>query len=171
MAGVRTPKRNLSRRRSLTLSAGVTLVIVLAISGFFTFRAAPAAHADAFTGCRGKQLASAQTSANGYILTVSVIAQYGIGGDFGTGYCGSMNTSATLTVPANGAGGSLAVTLIGDTSGSVTNTFAFPDAGTSSYTFTENSPSLGDKCGTGTATFTSSSELTLTATTKKACAK
>jgi hypothetical protein len=151
--------------------AGVTLMIALTIGGFFAFSAAPAAHAAAITGCRGKQLASAQTTANGYILTVSVVAQYGIGGDFGTGYCGSMNTSATFTVPAGGAGGPLTVTIIGSTSGPVSNTFNFPNAGTSSYTFTENSPSIGDKCGTGTATFTSSSGLTLTATTNKACAK
>jgi hypothetical protein len=150
---------------------GIFLAVSLVVGGLFVVHAPLVAHADAFTGCYGKQLSSAQASANGYALSVAVIAQFGVGGEFGTGYCGSMKTSATLTVPANGAGGTLTVTLIGDTTGSVSNTYTFPNAGTSSYTFTEYSPSAGPKCGTGTATFTSTAGLTLTATTNKVCPK
>jgi hypothetical protein len=129
------------------------------------------AHADAFTGCHGVQQATASTSASGYTLTVSTIAQYGDGGEFGKGYCGSIKTSATMTVPAHGIGGTLVVTLVGDTTGSKSNTYTFPDAGTSSYTFTEYSPSAGPKCAYGTATFTITGGATLTATTHSACPK
>jgi len=171
MSETRNPLRKPWRRRAVTWGVGLALAVALAVGGFFAAGAIPSAHADAITGCRGKQLASAQSASGGYTLTVTVIAQFGIGGDFGTGYCGSMKTGATLTVPANGAGGTLVVTLVGSSTGSVSNTFSFPDAGTSSYTFTEYSPSAGPKCGTGTATFTSTSGLTLTATTKSVCPK
>jgi hypothetical protein len=163
--------RGLWRRKAIKW--GVVLVILTFVlsGGLFALRTLPQAHADAFTGCHGVQLASSQTSASGYILTVSVVAQFGDGGEFGTGYCGSMKTSATLSVPASGAGGTLTVTLVGDTTGSVSNSFQFPDASASGgYTFTEYSPSAGAKCGVGTATFTSSTALTLSATTNSACA-
>lgn len=155
-------------RRSLMLGI-LTLVITGAV---FFVHSIPSAHADAHTDCRGKQVATAQSSANGYSLSVAVIAQFGTGGESGKGYCGSMKTSATMTVPAAGHGGVLAVTLVGDTTGTVTNSYNFPDASASGgYTFTEYSPSAGPKCGVGTATFTLSTGQTITATTSKACPK
>jgi len=152
-----------------TMLGILTLVVASAV---FFLHAAPSAHADAHTDCIGKQLATAQDSANGYSLGVAVVAQFGRGGDAGTGYCGSMKTSATMTVPAGGLGGTLTVTLIGDTTGSVTNTYTFPNANAGSgYTFTEYSPSAGPKCGIGTATFTVSNGQVISATTKKVCPK
>jgi len=152
-----------------TIAIGVTVALIGV--GLFARFAIPAAHADAYTGCHGQQQATASTSANGYSLTVSTIAQYGNGGEFGKGYCGSMKTSATMTVPANGQGGTLVVTLVGDTTGSVSNTYTFPNASSSAYTFTEYSPSKGPKCAYGTATFTITGGGTLTATTKSTCPK
>lgn len=152
-----------------TIAIGVTVALI-GVALFARF-AIPAAHADAYTGCHGQQQATASTSANGYTLTVSTIAQYGNGGEFGKGYCGSMKTSATMTVPANGQGGNLVVTLVGDTTGPVSNTYTFPNAGSSAYTFTEYSPSAGPKCAYGTATFTITGGGTLTATTKSTCPK
>jgi hypothetical protein len=163
--------RGLWRRTAIKWGVVLAIVALVLSGGLFALRTLPQVHADAFTGCHGVQLASAQTSASGYTLTVSVIAQFGNGGEFGTGYCGSMKTSATFSVPASGAGGTLTVTLVGDTTGSVSNSFQFPNASASGgYTFTENSPSAGSKCGVGTATFTSSTGLTLSATTNSGCA-
>src|SRR5215472_4746656 len=116
--------------RSKAIKRGVMLAILALVlsGGLFALRTVPKVHADAYTGCHGKQLASAQTSASGYTLTVAVIAQFGNGGEFGTGYCGSMKTSATMSVPASGVGGTLTVTLTGDTTGSVSNSYQFPNA-------------------------------------------
>jgi hypothetical protein len=162
--------RELWRRKAIKRGVVLAVLALVLSGGLFALRTVPQVHADAFTGCHGRQLASAQTSASGYTLTVAVIAQFGDGGEFGTGYCGSMKTSATMSVPASGVGGTLTVTLVGDTTGSVSNTYQFPDASPSGgYTFTEYSPSSGPKCGVGTATFTSSTGLTLTATTSSAC--
>jgi hypothetical protein len=152
-------------------SAALALLAVLVGGSLFLRSAMSTAHADAFTGCHGVQQATASTSANGYSLTVTTFAQYGNGGEFGKGYCGSIKTSATMTVPANGIGGVLVVTLVGDTTGSKSNTYTFPNAGSSSYTFTENSPSASPKCAYGTASFTITGGATLTATTKSACPK
>jgi hypothetical protein len=162
--------RGLWRHRAIKRGVILAIVALLLSGGLFALRTLPQVHADAFTGCHGKQMASAQTSTSGYTLTVAVIDQFGNGGEFGTGYCGSMKTSATMSVPASGAGGTLTVTLVGDTTGSVSNSYQFPDASPSGgYTFTEYSPSAGPKCGVGTATFTSSTGLTLSATTSSAC--
>jgi hypothetical protein len=150
---------------------GLALLAVLVGGSLFLRSAMSTAHADAYTGCHGVQQATASTSANGYILTVSTIAQYGNGGEFGKGYCGSIKTSATMTVPGSGVGGTLVVTLVGDTTGSKSNTYTFPSAGSSSYTFTEYSPSAGPKCAYGTASFTITGGAPLTATTKSACPK
>jgi hypothetical protein len=164
--------RRLWQSRAVKWGTVVAVLALLVAGGVLATRAIPSAHADAFTGCHGKQLASAQSSASGYTLTVAVVAQYGNGGEFGTGYCGSMKTSATLSVPASGAGGTLTVTLVGDTTGSASNTYTFPNASSSGgYTFTEYSPSAGPKCGYGTATFSATSGLTLSATTKSVCPK
>jgi len=149
----------------------LALLAVLVVGSLFVRSTILTAHADAYTGCHGVQQATASTSANGYILTVSTVAQYGNGGEWGKGYCGSIKTSATMTVPANGAGGTLVVTLVGDTTGSKSNTYTFPNAGSSSYTFTEYSPSAGPKCAYGTASFAITGGSTLTATTKSACPK
>jgi hypothetical protein len=160
------------RRKAIKRGVVLAIVALVLSGGLFALRTLPQVHADAFTGCHGKQLATAQTSSGGYTLTVAVIAQYGNGGEFGTGYCGSMKTSAIMSVPAGGAGGTLTVTLVGDTTGSVSNSYQFPNASPSGgYTFTEYSPSAGPKCGVGTATFISSTGLTLSATTNKACPK
>jgi hypothetical protein len=162
--------RGLWRRKAIKLGLVLAILALVLSGGLFAMRTLPQVHADAFTGCHGKQVASAQDSASGYTLTVAVIAQFGNGGEFGTGYCGSMKTSATMSVPASGVGGTLTVTLVGDTTGSVTNSYPFPNASPSGgYTFTEYSPSSGPKCGVGTATFTSSTVLTLSATTNSAC--
>jgi hypothetical protein len=158
-------------RTAVTWTVAIGLTVVLVAVGLFTRFAMPAAHADAYTGCHGVQQATASSSANGYSLTVTTIAQYGNGGEFGKGYCGSMKTSATMTVPANGQGGALVVTLVGDTTGSRSNTYTFPNAGSSAYTFTEYSPSAGPKCAYGAATFTITGGGTLTATTKSTCPK
>jgi hypothetical protein len=164
--------RGLWQRKATKRGMMLTALALVLLGGFFTIRTLPQAHADAYTGCHGKQLATAQDSNSGYTLTVALVAQYGNGGEFGTGYCGSMKTSATLSVPASGAGGTLIVTLVGDTTGSLSNSYIFPDASASGgYTFTEYSPSAGPKCGVGTATFTASNGITLSATTKKACPK
>jgi hypothetical protein len=164
--------RHIKPHRALAKwGVALALLAVLVVGSLFVRSTLRTAHADAFTGCHGVQQATASTSANGYILTVSTIAQYANGGDFGKGYCGSMKTSATMTVPANGVGGTLVVTLVGDTTGSASNTYTFPNAGTSSYTFTEYSPSAGPKCAYGTASFAITGGATLTATTKSACPK
>jgi hypothetical protein len=156
--------------KAVKWGAVLGLLAALVAGGLLFARAIPSANADAFTGCHGVQLASAQDNASGYSLTVAVAAQFGNGGEFGTAYCGSMRTVATLSVPAAGAGGTLTVTLVGDTTGSVSNTFTFPAASrTSGYTFTESSPSAGPKCAFGTATFTATTGLTLSAITTSVC--
>jgi len=164
--------RHIKQHRAL-IKWGVALALlaVLVVGSLFVRSTILTAHADAYTGCHGVQQATASTSANGYFLTVSTIAQYGNGGEWGKGYCGSMKTSATMTVPANGVGGTLVVTLVGDTTGSKSNTYTFPNAGSSAYTFTDYSPSAGPKCAYGTASFTITGGVTLTATTKSACPK
>jgi len=160
-----------SNRALVKWGVALALLAVLVGGSLFVRSAMLTAHADAYTGCHGVQQATASTSANGYILTVSTIAQYGNGGEWGKGYCGSMKTSAAMTVPANGVGGTLVVTLVGDTTGSKSNTYTFPNAGSSSYTFTEYSPSAGPKCAYGTASFTITGGATLTATTNSKCPK
>jgi hypothetical protein len=168
MSDVRRVRPN---RAIVKWGAALALLLALVGASLFVRSTMQTAHADAFTGCRGLLQATASTSANGYTLTVSTYAQYGIGGDFGKGYCGSIKTAATMTVPANGTGGTLVVTIDGDTTGSKSNTYTFPNAGSSSYTFTEYSPSVGPKCAFGTASFTITGGATLTATTKSACPK
>jgi hypothetical protein len=164
--------RHIRPRRALVKwGVALALLAVLVVGSLFVRSTILTAHADAYTGCHGVQQATASTSANGYILTVSTIAQYGNGGEWGKGYCGSIKTSATMTVPANGVGGTLVVTLVGDTTGSKSNTYTFPNAGSSSYTFTEYSPSAGPKCAYGTASFTITGGATLTATTNSKCPK
>jgi hypothetical protein len=164
--------RTRGQTTAIKWGAALALLALLLAGGLLITRTVPSAQAAHITGCRGKQVASAQDTKNGYTLTVALIVQYGSGGEFGTGYCGSMKTSATLSVPASGAGGTLTVTLIGDTTGSTANTYTFPNASPSGgYSFTEYSPSAGPKCGTGTATFTSTAGLTLSATTTSACPK
>jgi hypothetical protein len=164
--------RGLRRRKAIKRGVMLAILALVLSGGLFALRTLPQVHADAFTGCHGKQLATSQTSASGYTLTVAVVAQFGNGGEFGTGYCGSMKTSATMSVPAGSVGGTLTVTIVGDTTGSLSNSYNFPNASPSGgYTFTEYSPSAGPKCGVGTATFTSSTGLTLSATTNKACPK
>jgi hypothetical protein len=164
-------RRMRSNRALVKWGVALVLLAVLVGGSLFVRSTILTAHADAYTGCHGVQQATASTSANGYIMTVSTIAQYGNGGEWGKGYCGSMKTSATMTVPANGVGGTLVVTLVGDTTGSKSNTYTFPNAGSSSYAFTEYSPSAGPKCASGTASFTITGGATLTATTKSACPK
>jgi hypothetical protein len=162
--------RKLWRRKAVKWGAVLSLLAVLAAGGFLFSRAIPSANADAFTGCHGVQLATAQGNTSGYSLTASVVAQFGNGGEFGTAYCGSMKSVATLSVPAAGAGGTLTVTLVGDTTGSVSNTFTFPAASrTSGYSFAETSPAANPRCAVGTATFTSTTGLTISATTTSAC--
>jgi hypothetical protein len=171
MADSRTSAPFASHRNPLAWVVGGALVLALAVGGLFAFRALPAAHADAFTGCHGVTLSSAQASASGYSLSVQLVAQYGNGGEFGTAYCGSMKTVATMTVPAGGAGGTFTVSLNEDTGTTLSNTYTFPNAGTSSYSFTESSPAANPKCATGSATFSSTAGLVLTATTGKGCPK
>lgn len=166
--GVRRSRPN---RAVVKWGAALALLVALVAGSLFIRSAIGTAHADAYTGCHGVQQATASTSANGYSLTVSTYAQYGNGGEFGKGYCGSIKTAATMTVPANGTGGTLVVTLVGDTTGSKSNTYTFPNAGSSSYTFTEYSPSAGPKCAYGTASFAITGGQTLTATTKSTCPK
>src|SRR5215831_9349731 len=122
--GLRPSRPN---RALVKWGAALALLAILVAGSLFLRSAMLTAHADAYTGCHGVQQATASTSANGYVLTVSVIAQYGNGGEFGKGYCGSLKTSATMTVPANGVGGTLVVTLVGDTSGSKSNSYTFPN--------------------------------------------
>lgn len=154
--------------RRLTLAA-MALVVTLAFA-FVATHVTPKASADAFTGCRGKVLQSATAGGGGYNLTVSLVAQFGVGGEFGTGYCGSMKTTATMSVPASGAGGGLTVTLVGSDGTSLSNSYTFPDASPSGgYSFTENSPSGGPKCAYSTATFTATTGQVFTATTKSSC--
>lgn len=177
--GVNEERRGLTVRHLLRSGTGkrlataaAALIVTLAlVFAFVATRAAPKASADAITGCRGNVLATATSSGSGYTLTVSVVAQFGIGGDFGKGYCGSMKTSATMTVPAAGVGGGLTVTLAGSDGTSLSNSFTFPNntSASFSYTFTEYSPSGGPKCASGTATFAVTSGQTFTATTKSVC--
>jgi len=163
--------RGLWQRKAIKRGMVLAILALVLSGGLFALRTLPQAHADPFTGCHGVQLASSQTSASGYTLTVAVVAQFGNGGEFGTGYCGSMKTVATLSVPASGKGGTFTVTLTTDTTGSVSNSYQFPDASASGgYAFTEHSPSSGSKCGVGSATFTSSTGLTISATTNQGCA-
>jgi hypothetical protein len=164
--------RIFGRTRTMRWGALLAVVALLIGSGLVAFHMTSSAHAQAITGCSGKALATAQSTQSGYTLTVSLIAQFGTGGENGTGYCGSMKTSAIFSVPASGKGGPLTVSLVGSNTGTVSNTYSFPDASPSGgYTFTEYSPSAGPKCAYGTATFTSSTGLVLTATTSSACPK
>src|SRR6476646_691091 len=83
-------RRMRSNRALVKWGVALVLLAVLVGGSLFVRATILTAHADAYTGCHGVQQATASTSANGYILTVSTIAQYGNGGEWGKGYCGSM---------------------------------------------------------------------------------
>jgi hypothetical protein len=161
----------LLQRNSVKWAAAFSLLALLVAGSVFFVGKTLVARADAYTGCHGVQEATASTSAGGYTLTVSTIAQFGNGGEFGKAYCGSMKAQVVMGVPAGGAGGVLTVTLVGDTTGSLSNSYTFPTAGSSGYSFTEYSPSAGPKCAYSTASFAIAGGSTLTATTKSACPK
>jgi hypothetical protein len=161
----------LLRRNSVKWVTAFSLLALLVAGSVFFVGKLRVARADAYTGCHGVQEATASTSAAGYTLTVTTIAQFGNGGEFGKGYCGSMKAQAIMSVPARGTGGVLTVTLAGDTTGSLSNSYNFPTAGTSRYSFTEYSPSAGPKCAYSMASFAIAGGSTLTATTKSVCLK
>lgn len=87
----------------------LALTATLVAGGPF-IRGASLTHAAAIDGCHTAQIASAKASGSGYTLTVSTYARVGDGNV----YCGAMFASAQITEPANGAGGTLAVTLFYD---------------------------------------------------------
>jgi hypothetical protein len=145
--------------------AAVGLLAML-VAGTMFLRSAVHTHADAIDGCHSIQEASAKASGQGYTLTVSTYARVGDGNV----YCGTMFATAQISEPANGAGGTLAVTLFYDT-GSVTGSTVTSGGGTSGATFSASTPREATSCGQASATFTSTSGVSLSASTRSSCPK
>ena len=149
--------------------AALAVAAVLVAGGLFARGFAPLAHADFFDGCHAVLKTSANVSQNGYTLTAYTYARYASAED-GGGYCGTMVGTALLSEPANGAGGTLTATLFFDT-GSVSSSTTTGGGGTSGAVFSVSTPKEVTTCAFTTATFTSTSGLSLSVTTKSACPK
>jgi hypothetical protein len=160
--------RRLWRRARAKLIAAVAVVAVVVAGGLFVRGVAPVAHADFFDGCHAALQTSAKASQSGYTLTVGTYARFASAED-GGGYCGTMIGSALISEPANGAGGTLTVTLVFDT-GSVSSSATTGGGGASGATFSATTVREATKCAHTAATFTSTSGVSLSATTKSACA-
>jgi hypothetical protein len=145
--------------------AALGVAAILVAGGLF-MRSPVLTHAAGFDGCHSIQEASAKASGSGYTLTVSTYARVGDGNV----YCGTMFAAAQISEPANGAGGTLAVTLFYD-AGSVTGSTATGGGGASGATFSASTPRESTSCAHASATFTSTAGVSLAASTKSSCPK
>lgn len=157
--------RRMSHRSAAKWVVASALAVILVAGGVFVRGTSPA-HAAAIDGCHSALVASAKASGSGYTLTVSTYARVGDGNV----YCGAMFASAQIAEPANGASGTLAVTLVYDT-GSVTSSTVTSGGGASGATFSTSTPRESTACGRATATFMSTSGVPLSASTKSSCPK
>lgn len=157
--------RWMSQRSVAKWMVALALVAILVAGGVFVRGTSPA-HAAATDGCHSALVASAKASGSGYTLTVSTYARVGDGNV----YCGAMFASAQIAEPANGTGGTLAVTLVYD-AGSVTSSTATSGGGANGATFSTSTPRESTACGQATATFMSTSGVSLSASTKSSCPK
>lgn len=145
-------------------SVAVALVAVL-VAGSLFISAAPVVQARFFDGCSFRSVASASSSGSGYTLTAILYAKF----DIETGaYCGSLGGAAQIAEPPNGAGGTLTATLFFD-SNSVTSSTTTGGGGASGATFSTFDPHEPGACGSVTAAFTSTSGVSLTASTTTVC--
>ena len=153
-------------RRGLSKWIAVLALAAIVVAGVLFVRSAGVTHAAAIDGCHSVQEASAKASGSGYTLTVTTYARVGDGNV----YCGTMFASAQISEPANGAGGTLAATLVYDT-GSVTSSTVTTGGGASGATFSVGTPRESTSCAHASATFTSTSGVSLAASTKSSCPK
>lgn len=145
--------------------AALSLAAILVAGGLF-MRSAGITHAAAIDGCHSVQEASAKASGSGYTLTVTTYARVGDGNV----YCGAMFASAQISEPANGAGGTLAGTLVYD-AGSVTSSTVTSGGGASGAIFSVSAPREATSCAHATASFVSTVGVSLSANTKSSCPK
>ena len=153
------------RRRVFKWTVALAAAAILVAGGLFV-RSASLTHAAAIDGCHSAQEATASASGSGYTLTVSTYARVGDGNV----YCGTMFATAQISEPANGTGGTLTVTLFDD-AGSVASSSVTSGGGASGATFFASTPRESTSCGQASATFTSTSGVSLSASTKSKCPK